>query len=232
MQGARIVAVTQPRLPESPTMTAEEFIIYCARVSSPQNQTNTLTAPKLVEYLVRKKHWSPFEMVNVVLEIKTTRDVGRQILRHSSFKFQEFSQRYAPVNKFGEPRPARLQDLANRQNSIDNDNVDLDLWWYQKQMQLSVDVNNLYNAAVDQGIAKEVARCILPEGLTPTTMYVNGTLRSWIHYLMVRMERGVVQAEHCELAEACFDCLNDDFPNVFEAVNSNIFPKEGSNQNA
>ena len=194
--------------------TAEDLITYCARVSSPNNQHNTITGDRLLAYMIRNQHWSPFEMVSVVMEIQTTRDIARQILRHRSFSFQEFSQRYAEVQDMSEAREARMQDQKNRQNSIDTDDYDLRQAWIMKQEQIVHETKLAYKWAIENGIAKEQARVVLPEGLTMSRMYMNGTLRSWIHYCDLRCGNGT-QKEHRQVAEACkgiligqFDFLN------------------------
>lgn len=197
--------------------TAEDLIVYCARVSNPNNQHNTITGDKLLSYMVRNKHWSPFEMVNVVMEIETTRDIARQILRHRSFSFQEFSQRYAEVDTNNwKPREARLQDHKNRQNSRELDLDDagmraLQSNWESSQREVWLTALDEYNWAIKNGIAKEVARSVLPEGLTMSRMYMNGTLRSWIHYCDLRCGNGT-QKEHREVAEACKKILMKEFP--------------------
>jgi thymidylate synthase (FAD) len=191
--------------------TAEDLIVYCARVSNPNNQHNTITGDKLLSYMVRNKHWSPFEMVNVVMEIETTRDIARQILRHRSFSFQEFSQRYASVTEMSEPREARMQDDKNRQNSIEtNDQAIIDQWNEMQEHQLHI-AKLAYSWAIEHGIAKEVARSVLPEGLTMSRLYMSGTLRSWIHYADLRTGNGT-QKEHHEIAEACKAILMTEFP--------------------
>jgi thymidylate synthase (FAD) len=197
---AKIIGVTQPLITEDIT-NAEEFIAYCARVSNPSNQMNTETSEKLLRYCIRNKHWSIFEMVNVVMEINTTRDIARQILRHRSFSFQEFSQRYAdPTKDLGfATREPRLQDTKNRQNSIENADEELSKWWDEKLRTVEFITKATYNQAIDKGIAKEQARAVLPEGLTMSRMYMNGTLRSWIHYCELRCENGT-QKEHREIA--------------------------------
>lgn len=213
MNSARLVAVSTPMEDMSP----EEFIVYCARVSNPANQANHDTAGKLCKYLIDHKHWSPFEMVSLTLELKTTRDIGRQVLRHRSFSFQEFSQRYAEVVDFAEPREARLQDKKNRQNSVETDNDALTEAWTEQQRELMAHAEETYKRALDSGVAKEVARSVLPEGLTNSTMYMAGSLRSWLHYLQLRCANGT-QKEHMELAEACLNSIHPVFPNVVEAV--------------
>jgi thymidylate synthase (FAD) len=207
-------AVTQPVNPE---ISPADFIAYVARVSNPSNQNNHLTAPKLLAYLVKHKHWSPFEMVNVVMEIETTRDIGRQILRHRSFSFQEFSGRYAdPTKALGfEVREARLQDLKNRQNSIEMGSTAEETFikqtWYELQERLANQTQSMYEWALQHGIAKELARAILPEGMIKSRMYVNGTLRSWIHFCLVRMGPET-QKEHREIATSCWKIILEQFP--------------------
>jgi thymidylate synthase (FAD) len=196
------------------TPNAENLIAYMARVSNPENQSNPQTAPKLLSYLMRNKHWSPFEMVNVCMEIETTRDIARQILRHRSFAFQEFSQRYAVANDY-DFSEARLQDEKNRQNSIPVQDRELQRFWQEQQTDVLLAAKKAYSAALNAGIAKEVARKVLPEGLTMSRMYMNGSLRSWIHYVDVRTDPST-QKEHREVAEACRDILVKHFPNVFK----------------
>jgi thymidylate synthase (FAD) len=188
----------------------ESFIAYCARVSNPSNQLNPDTG-KLLSYMIKNQHWSPFEMVNVVMEIETTRDIARQILRHRSFSFQEFSQRYAEVTEMHPPREARLQDTKNRQNSIEIDDEELQGMWDDIQLNLLLDAEEAYKWAIENGIAKEQARVVLPEGLTMSRMYMNGTLRSWIHYCDLRCGNGT-QKEHREVALECRKILMDRFP--------------------
>ena len=185
-----VVGITQPLV--DGIKTPDEFIAYCARVSNPGNQMNTLTASKLISYCIKKKHWSIFEMVSVVMSIETTRDIGRQILRHRSFSFQEFSQRYANSEAFVGTawRETRLQDPKNRQNSIETDNLQLQLDWEDWQVDISCLAIEAYKWAIENGIAKEQARAVLPEGLTLTRMYMTGTLRSWITYIHTRTEEG------------------------------------------
>jgi|TARA_R110002153_G_scaffold30391_1_gene93183 thymidylate synthase (FAD) len=198
--------------------SAQDLIAYCARVSNPENQNNKETSEKLLNYLARYKHWSPFEMVSVCLEVETTRDIARQLLRHRSFSFQEFSQRYADPTKDleFEAREARLQDPKNRQNSIPVDRNDekhrrINEEWRMKQLELIREIKKLYNWALDKGIAKEQARAILPEGNTISRLYVNGTLRSWIHYIELRSGNGT-QQEHAELALAVAEVIAKIFP--------------------
>lgn len=181
----------------------QELVAYTARVSNPDNQDNAETADKLLKYLIKHKHWSPFEMVNICLEIKTTRDIARQILRHRSFSFQEFSQRYAVAQDFT-LREARMQDNKNRQNSIENADMDLQKTWERKQQGVIDEAKLAYQWALDKGIAKEQARAVLPEGNTMSTLYVNGTLRSWIHYIELRKDAST-QKEHRVVAEKCLE---------------------------
>lgn len=219
MHSARIIALTQP----TEEMSVDEFIAYVARVSNPSNQNNTLTANKLIRYLAKHKHWSPFEMVHIVMEINTTRDIARQILRHRSFTFQEFSQRYAdPTGDLGfSIREARLQDTKNRQNSIElgNSLKDDNLWgmWNNIQLKLTKDVREAYNWAIENGIAKEQARAVLPEGLTNSRMYMAGSLRSWIHYCQLRMGNGT-QKEHREIATDAWYQLTEKFPSLKDSL--------------
>lgn len=210
-----LVGMTQPSAITG-CHTANELIAYAARVSNPGNQNNAETAPKLLKYLIKNAHWSPFEMVSVTMEINTTRDISRQIIRHRSFSFQEFSQRYAESTEF-ERRECRLQDKKNRQNSIETEDKELAEWWRMAQSELIEKTKLLYKAALDHGIAKEQARAILPEGNTKTTLYMSGTLRSWIHYCQLRMENGT-QKEHSEIADRCWDVLSQHFPDVAKAV--------------
>ena len=198
------------------TPNGEDLVAYMARVSNPANQDNKETSAKLLQYLVRNKHWSPFEMVSACVEIETTRDIGRQILRHRSFAFQEFSQRYAEVNQF-ETGECRLQDTKNRQNSLLNEDRELADVWEKGQQQLIQDSTQLYQWALNNGIAKEVARKVLPEGLTGSRMYITCTLRSWIHYLQVRLDPST-QKEHREVAEKILVALQKDFPNILEVT--------------
>ena len=191
----------------------QELIAYCARVSNPSNQNNEATSEKLLSYLAKHKHWSPFEMVSACLEIETTRDIARQILRHRSFSFQEFSQRYAdPTEDLGfVTREARLQDTKNRQNSIVVDDEQLQYEWEQKQKGVIAIAKRTYEWAIDNGIAKEQARAVLPEGLTESRMYMNGTLRSWIHFIELRSGNGT-QKECQEVAIACAKAITEIFP--------------------
>lgn len=198
------------------TPEGEDLIAYMARVSAPENQDNKETGPKLVKYLIKHKHWSPLEMVNVCMEIETTRDIARQILRHRSFSFQEFSQRYAVAQDF-ELSWARMQDDKNRQNSLETDDYGLLYWWEGAQKRVLDDAKFMYESALKKGIAKEVARKLLPEGLTMSKMYMNGTLRSWLHYVDIRCD-AATQKEHRDVAVKCRDELTKLFPNVMSAM--------------
>ena len=196
----------------------QDLIAYCAKVSNPTNQANTKTTQKLLKYLIKHKHWSPFEMASACIEITTTRDIARQLLRHRSFSFQEFSQRYADPNEMPETfvvREARLQDTKNRQNSIDTDNEYLKERWEEEQLKVIEQSKKAYKWAIDNGIAKEQARSVLPEGNTISRVYVNGTIRSWIHYIELRSENGT-QKEHMELANACGQAISRIFPMISE----------------
>ena len=198
---------------------AQELIAYCARVSNPSNQLNTDTSEKLIRYLVKHQHWSPLEMVSACIEITTTRDIARQILRHRSFSFQEFSQRYADPTKDLSfvLREARLQDPKNRQNSIASDDTELQAWWDAKQKWIIEQSKIAYTEAIDKGIAKEQARAVLPEGLTESRLYMNGTLRSWIHFIELRSANGT-QKEHQEVAIACAKVIAKIFPLASELL--------------
>jgi thymidylate synthase (FAD) len=212
----KLVSYTTPCIEElGEDSNVLDLIAYCARVSNPNNQLNTETSDKLINYLVKWKHWSPFEMANVCLEIETTRDIARQILRHRSFTFQEFSQRYAdPVKDLSfEHREARLQDTKNRQNSIETDDRELQKEWVRIQQDVIRQSKFAYSWAINNGIAKEVARAVLPEGLTMSRMYVNGTIRSWIHYIDIRSDKAT-QKEHREIAVACAEAIGKLFPLV------------------
>jgi len=200
---------------------AQELIAFCARVSNPSNQFSMDTADKLIRYLIKHKHWSPLEMVSACLEITTTRDIARQILRHRSFSFQEFSQRYADPTKDLDfvLREARLQDHKNRQNSIETDDVQLQAWWDAKQKFLIDYVKTTYAEAIEKGIAKEQARAILPEGNTVSRLYMNGTLRSLIHFIDLRSGNGT-QKEHMEVARECAKVIAEAFPMATEFINN------------
>ena len=197
----------------------QELIAYCARVSNPSNQLNTDTSEKLIRYLIKHQHWSPLEMVSACIEIETTRDIARQILRHRSFSFQEFSQRYADPTKDLDfvLRDARLQDTKNRQNSIETNDAELSAWWDAKQKFLIDYVKETYAEAIAKGIAKEQARAILPEGNTVSRLYMNGTLRSWIHFIELRSANGT-QKEHQEVALACAEVIAQIFPMTTDLV--------------
>lgn len=192
---------------------AQELIAFCARVSNPSNQLNTETSDKLIRYLVKHKHWSPLEMVSLCLEITTTRDIARQILRHRSFSFQEFSQRYADPTKDLNfvLREARLQDPKNRQNSVATDNAQLLAFWEERQKRVINEAKAAYEWAVSQGVAKEQARAVLPEGLIESRLYMNGTLRSWVHFVELRSANGT-QLEHQLVAKECAKVIQEVFP--------------------
>ena len=212
----KLIGVTAPCAGHN---SAEDMIVYMARVSNPSNQDMTRGDEKLIRYLIKNQHWSPMEMINVVMEISTTRDIARQILRHRSFSFQEFSQRYAdPTKDLGfDLREARLQDTKNRQNSIETENSELKSEWIIKQMDVIAEAKQAYEWAIENGIAKEQARAVLPEGNTQSRMYMNGSLRSWIHYCQLRMANGT-QKEHMEVATECWEIIRDKFPNVVAAL--------------
>lgn len=209
---AKLIAVTKPVV--DGLEDAQDLTAFCARVSNPSNQMNMDTAEKLLNYLKKHKHWSPFEMANCVVEVECPRDIARQLLRHRSFAFQEFSQRYADVTQLEQAfclRELRLQDTKNRQNSLEVDDDELEAWWKDTQEELLAFVQNKYSAALGKGIAREVARVMLPEGLTMSRLYVNGTIRSWIHYLEVRIDEGVTQKEHVDLARLIAEQINSVF---------------------
>ena len=200
--------------PDMDLDNCQELIAYCARVSNPANQMNSETSEKLIKYLIKHQHWSPLEMVSACLEINTTRDIAHQIVRHRSFSFQEFSQRYADPAEFGDQfvtREARMQDLKNRQNSIETDNEYIKERWEEEQLRVILQAKKAYEWAIDNGIAKEQARAVLPEGCTKTRLYMNGTLRSWIHYIDLRGANGT-QKEHMEIAHACAKVIAEIFP--------------------
>jgi len=206
MNTAKIIGITNPLI--EGVDNAEQLIAYAARVSNPSNQMNKETSEKLLKYCIRNSHWSVFEMVNVVMEVESARDIARQILRHRSFSFQEFSQRYAdPTKDLGfVTREARLQDTKNRQNSVETDNNELQATWEVMQKLVRTSATDAYKWAIENGIAKEQARAVLPEGLTVSRMYMNGTLRSWIHYCELRMGNGT-QKEHREVAQSAWEQL-------------------------
>lgn len=216
MSSVSLVGITHPQIPGIENV--EQFIAYVARVSNPSNQDNNATAPKLLKYLITNKHWSPFEMASMVVEINTTRDIARQILRHRSFSFQEFSQRYAKASDLGfEFREPRLQDLKNRQNSIEVNDRDLELSWMYLQDDITKACSKAYEWALENGIAKEQARAVLPEGLTNSRMYMTGSIRSWIHYCEIRTD-AATQKEHREIAESCKEILLDQLPSLKEVL--------------
>ena len=218
-----LVSSSQPsaELAAQGIINAQELVAFCARVSNPANQTNTDTSEKLIRYLIKHKHWSPLEMVSACLEIETTRDIARQILRHRSFSFQEFSQRYAVADLGFEYKEARLQDTKNRQNSIEilqtdgDQGAEIVSWWNAKQKFVTQVVEDIYSEAIEKGIAKEQARAVLPEGITTSRLYMQGTLRSWLHYIELR-SGPETQKEHREVAKACAAALETIFPMVSE----------------
>lgn len=222
----KLISYTQPSsefLEENPNISdIQELVAYCARVSNPSNQHNTKTSDRLIQYLIDNKHWSPLEMVSVCLEINTTRDIARQILRHRSFSFQEFSQRYANTDAFGDDtviREARLQDYKNRQNSIEispgesESTAGMINDWELHQQSVIETAKEAYQWAIENGIAKEQARVVLPEGLTPSRIYMNGTMRSWLHYLEIRTHYST-QKEHRLIAQQCAEQISKIFPMI------------------
>ena len=217
----RLISYSNPskEIAEQGLYDVQELIAFCARVSNPSNQNNTETSEKLIKYLIKHQHWSPLEMVSACLEIETTRDIARQILRHRSFSFQEFSQRYADPTKDLSfvLREARLQDTKNRQNSVENTNLALAAWWEERQKRVIEEAKNAYEWAITNGIAKEQARAVLPEGLTVSRLYMNGTLRSWIHFIELRSANGT-QKEHQEVARECAKVIAEVFPLAKELV--------------
>lgn len=215
----KLISYSQPFGNNEELKTAQDLIAFCARVSNPSNQTNTETSDKLIRYLIKHKHWSPLEMVSACIEIETTRDIARQILRHRSFSFQEFSQRYADPTKDLSfvLREARLQDAKNRQNSIETNNLALQAFWQTQQQNVINAAKNAYEWAIENGIAKEQARAVLPEGLTVSRMYVNGTLRSWVHFIELRSESGT-QKEHRQIAVECAKVIAKVFPMAEEFI--------------
>lgn len=214
---ARLISYSQPveQLKNEGITDANELIAYCARVSNPTNQLNSATAEKLIDYLIKHKHWSPLEMASACIELETTRDIARQLLRHRSFSFQEFSQRYSdPTEAFNfVTREARLQDSKNRQNSIQTTDVELQAQWEQIQNEVIDQTVSAYEWAISKGIAKEQARVVLPEGLTTSKLYVNGTIRSWVHYIEVRTDEST-QLEHRELALAIAQAISQIYPQI------------------
>lgn len=207
------------------TPNLESVIAYCARVSNPANQHNDETAPKLLRYCMKHSHWSVFEMGNICIEIETTRDIARQILRHRSFSFQEFSQRYAVVGDH-DISEARMQDNKNRQNSLPTEDREVQRWWEEQQQKTWKQAKNVYEHALHMGIAKEVARKVLPEGLTMSRMYVNGTVRSWLHYIDVRCDEST-QKEHREVAQQCKTIVSNLLPSLFPMPDGSYY---GTNQ--
>jgi len=212
----KLISYSQP-VEETGCETIQDLAAFCARVSNPENQQNKETNEKLLKYLIKNRHWSPLEMMNVCLEIETTRDIARQILRHRSFSFQEFSQRYAKVNTDFEYREARMQDLKNRQNSVESDDWKLKEEWENVQDRVAETAETAYKWAIENGIAKEQARVVLPEGMTQSRLYMNGTLRSWIHYIQLRSGNGT-QKEHREVALACVEAITPIFPMMRELL--------------
>jgi thymidylate synthase (FAD) len=211
MSNVNLISLSKPTA-YSECFTAEQLVAYAARVSNPANQNNTKTAGKLIKFLIKENHWSPLEMVHLTIEIKTTRDIARQILRHRSFSFQEFSQRYAVSEDFI-TREARMQDPKNRQNSIESDNDGLDIEWHKRQRKVIAASKEAYRWALDNGIAKEQARAVLPEGNTETTLYMAGSLRSWVHYCNLRRANGT-QKEHMQIAQKCWEIVEQHFPEI------------------
>ena len=211
----RMISYSKPsrEMYDEGLLDVQELVAFCARVSNPSNQFNTETSEKLIKYLIKHQHWSPLEMVSACLEIETTRDIARQMLRHRSFSFQEFSQRYADPTKDLSfvLREARLQDTKNRQNSVENNNLALAAWWEERQKRVIEEARNAYDWAITNGIAKEQARAVLPEGLTVSRLYMNGTLRSWIHFIELRSANGT-QKEHMDVAKACAKVIAEIFP--------------------
>jgi thymidylate synthase (FAD) len=224
---ARLISYSQPagrihagELAAQGLDNIQDLIAYAARVSNPANQANTKTTTKLLDYLIKHKHWSPFEMASACIEVNTTRDIARQLLRHRSFSFQEFSQRYADIRDLDDNfviRDARLQDPKNRQNSISSDDERLQMMWESKQGEVIRAAKNAYNWAIENGIAKEQARAVLPEGNTVSRLYVNGTIRSWIHYIELRSSNGT-QLEHMELAKAVAEAISKIYPDVTKFI--------------
>ena len=212
-----LVSYTKPAgiLENTEVKTLTDLVSYCARVSNPTNQMNSATSEKLIKYLIKHKHWSPLEMVDVTMEIETTRDIARQMLRHRSFSFQKFSQRYADVSSFGdmfEYSEVRLQDPKNRQNSLAGADEELRIYWEDMQRAVINTCQEVYKKALERGVAKEVARKVLPEGLTKSRMYMKGSLRSWIHYLEVRGEGSGTQKEHMLVAAEVAKVISELFP--------------------
>jgi thymidylate synthase (FAD) len=216
----RLISYTQVNkeaFVDSGVENLQDLVAYCARVSNPANQNNNQTNDRLINYLISHQHWSPLEMVNVCLEIETTRDIARQILRHRSFSFQEFSQRYAEADLNFIQKESRLQDNKNRQNSLPSDDYSLNYAWSVMQDRVAKEVKIAYEWAIENGIAKEQARAVLPEGMTPSRLYMNGSLRSWVHYIQLRTEKGT-QKEHREVANACAKVIEEIFPMINQFV--------------
>lgn len=216
----KLIGITKSTVPTVESIN--DFLAYVARVSNPGNQNNHETAPKLLKYLVKNKHWSPFEMAHMVVEINTTRDIARQILRHRSFSFQEYSQRYANVNDLGfETREARLQDVKNRQASLETENLELHKIWELQQQEVLRYAKRAYTWALTNGLAKEQARSVLPEGLTHSRLYMAGSIRSWIHYCELRCDIST-QKEHREIAQQCKTILLKEFPVLEEVLTNEV----------
>jgi len=221
MSEVNLVGITQPNYKYTGCDTAQELIGWCARISNPANQQKHSTAPKLIQSLLRDKHWSPLEMVDASMEIKTTRDIARQILRHHSFSFQEYSQRYAdPTKDLGfVTREARLQDAKNRQNSIETEDTELQTEWNMRQRKVMSEALIQYRWAIENGIAKEQARAVLPEGNTESTIIMKGSLRSWVHYCDLRMKWDT-QKEHRIVAKQCWNIIEEQFPDIKIALDN------------
>jgi thymidylate synthase (FAD) len=212
----KLISYSQPAATDK-TSSVQDIVAFCARVSNPSNQLNTETNERLIRYLIKNNHWSPLEMVSVCVEIETTRDIARQILRHRSFSFQEFSQRYAIADLGFEYKEARLQDTKNRQNSIETEDARLQQLWTTMQDKVADTAEAAYQWALDNGIAKEQARAVLPEGMTVSRLYMNGTLRSWVHYIQLRSGNGT-QKEHQEVALMCAEAIKTIFPMIADFV--------------
>lgn len=213
----KLISYSKPLTEEK---SLQDLVAYCARVSNPANQNNTETNEKLINYLIRNDHWSPLEMVSICIEIETTRDIARQILRHRSFSFQEFSQRYAVADLGFVTRETRMQDNKNRQNSIPIEDSILEDQWLTAQNLIAEYAENAYKWAIENGIAKEQARAVLPEGMTVSRMYMNGTLRSWVHYIQLRSGNGT-QKEHREVALSCAKAIEPIFPMIMTFLSTN-----------
>lgn len=218
----RLIGITQPVIDDVPGPA--ELLAFCARVSATANQFNHETGGRLLRSLIRRKEWSPLEQVSLTMEIVTTRDIARQILRHRSFSFQEFSQRYAAVVEPPVLREARLQDTKDRQNSLPTDDETLARWWADEQAGLAAYNASVYQQALDRGIAKEVARAVLPEGMTPSRIFMAGSLRSWLHYVMLRADYKT-QLEHRLIAEDCRSILIERFPALKDVIHESDSPE-------